>query len=53
MVNIDWSTQNIYEWPTLNESRPLYQRIMSIPKYKSTFYNIFSEALENVYVPEK
>jgi hypothetical protein len=36
-INQDWENRNIYQWGPSSENRPLYKRLMQIPKYKDRF----------------
>ncbi|MEZ4694892.1 MAG: CotH kinase family protein [Rhodothermales bacterium] len=42
---VDWGTRNVYSWGNSNESRPLTERILSVPTYEQRFSFFLSEAL--------
>lgn len=43
-LNVNWTTVNIYQFKPSNQSRPLYDRILAIPRYK----NLFSYYLDSI-----
>lgn len=36
-MEIDWTQRDIYNWQWQGESRPLYERLMTIPAYRNRF----------------
>lgn len=41
---IDWATRDIYNWE--NDSRPLYERLMQVQKYRDWYSWYFSQIME-------
>lgn len=44
--NVDWAERNIYTWDNSGEYRPLYERLMDVPKYKDWFSYYFNQIME-------
>jgi hypothetical protein len=48
--NIDWGTRSIYNWGP-QESRPLFDRIMAVQKFRDQFSFYMSQTLQQIWNP--
>lgn len=44
----NWAERNIYNWDKSGEYRPLYERLMEVPKYKDWFSYYFSQIMDTM-----
>jgi len=50
--NYDFTNRNIYSWSNNNEPRPMYQRILEVPKYKDRLSYYFDQFMAGVLNPD-
>lgn len=49
---IDWATRDINNWGHPDESRPLTDRILNVPKYKNRLHFYINELIESTFTDE-
>lgn len=49
---IDWAGRDMYNWSHPSEPRPIYERILAIPEYRSRYTYYMSRFLEEIYTEE-
>ena len=51
-IGLNWSNRNIYNWSKNGSHRPLYQKILSRPKYRSYYTYWMQKSLEEYFNPD-
>ncbi len=46
---IDWQYRDIYDWGHPNEDRPIYSRILQVPKFKRRYSHYLNQIIQTIY----